>query len=69
MYEMRDQHPEPARSAADPLHAARVRLWEAIFEQPYPLRSRTALPYLAAYLDWRRDQAAIARPPRTTSAA
>lgn len=42
-----------------------IRLWEAIYERPWPLRDRETRAMFAAWCDWRRDQDAPHGDPRT----
>ena len=36
-----------------------LRLWEAIYEHPWPLRDQQAMQAFAAWYDWRHDQAEL----------
>jgi hypothetical protein len=42
----------PARTPRD----GWVELWELIYDEPWPGNSFNSIEWLAAYLDWKRDQ-------------
>ncbi|HEY7062661.1 MAG TPA: hypothetical protein VII06_14370 [Chloroflexota bacterium] len=37
-------------------HDGWVELWELIYGEPWPFKGHGATQWLAAYLDWKRDQ-------------
>jgi hypothetical protein len=36
-------------------HTAHLRLWQAIYGQPWPFRDQDEAQLITAYLDWQRD--------------